>query len=140
MDLIMNLISGTYNLCERRKHVFMIIRKYTIIFQAVDTFYPYLSHNIRKWLTMIDIHFIRLLFLFFFFSFHHSDHFIKKWKLLAKLASIDEWEWDNHQHNRLGRKRVVMGRFVINIIHKKALHVIEPHFCATCHFLYYIYL
>ena len=32
MGLTMNLISGTHHLCERRKYVFMVLRKYTIIF------------------------------------------------------------------------------------------------------------
>ena len=30
----MNLISGVYHLCERREHVFMIFREYTIISRA----------------------------------------------------------------------------------------------------------
>ena len=31
MSLIMNLISEIQHLCERRKYVFMVLRKYTII-------------------------------------------------------------------------------------------------------------
>ena len=31
--LVFHLISGTYHLCEKRKYAFIIIQKYTIIFQ-----------------------------------------------------------------------------------------------------------
>ena len=35
VGLIMNLISGVHHSCERRKHAFMVIQKYTII--SLDT-------------------------------------------------------------------------------------------------------
>ena len=40
----MNLINETHHLYERRKYVFMVIRKYTIIFYyLIDFFFPKLS-------------------------------------------------------------------------------------------------
>ena len=43
MGPIINLISGTHHLCERREYAFMVLREYTIIFR----YYEVVIWNIR---------------------------------------------------------------------------------------------
>ena len=46
----MNLISGVHHLCERRKHAFMVLRKYTIISRieiSIVFSFGYSSERIR---------------------------------------------------------------------------------------------
>ena len=46
----MNLISGVHHLCERREHVFMVLREYTIISRieiSIVFSFGYSSERIR---------------------------------------------------------------------------------------------
>ena len=38
MSFIINLISETHHSCERKKYIFIILRKYTIIFLLISNF------------------------------------------------------------------------------------------------------